>query len=146
MCTGDGDEWLRNKKLFVILEVCILLTICYSSLKLTKFYCIRLFFVIFTVWFLDVERKAPKNFLDLMAIPGCALLFIHCASLGYTLSSFRVGISNYLVFEVETFAFDYCRENEQKLKVVELCFIFKGGFCSTCSLRYLDQMWLFFFY
>ena len=56
-----------------------------------------------------------------MAIPGCALLFIHCASLGYTLSSFRVGISNYLVFEVGTFAFDYCRENEHVTSKAQSC-------------------------
>ena len=48
-----------------------------------------------------------------MGIPGCALIFFHCISLGFTQSSFRAGISNYLVFEVGTFAFDYCGENEQ---------------------------------
>ena len=49
---------------------------------------------------LDVEPKAPKNFLNLMVIPGCTLIFVHCIALGLSVSGFRVGVANYIIYEV----------------------------------------------
>ena len=40
------------------------------------------------------------NFLNLMVIPGCVLIFLHCTSFGIMISSLRVGIANYILTEV----------------------------------------------